>query len=68
MTDEPDKDAGLKLALEAAGSGKALAAALGISQAAVSQWTRIPVDRVVQVETITKVKREHLRPDIFKAA
>lgn len=46
----------------------ALSRKLGLSRAAVSQWTRVPVDRLADVERITGVPREALRPDIFAAA
>lgn len=43
----------------------ALAEELGISRAAVSQWPRVPPDRVLEVERITGVPKEELRPDIY---
>lgn len=61
----PAKDEGLRLALEATGTAKALAAQLGISQSAVSQWRRIPAERVIEIEAITKVDRTKLRPDLY---
>jgi DNA-binding transcriptional regulator YdaS (Cro superfamily) len=57
-------DKGLKLAIEAAGSGRRLAAKLGLSQQAVQQWRRIPAERVIEVERITLVPRERFRPDL----
>ena len=39
--------------------------ALGLSRGAVSQWEQIPIDRVAQVEKLTGVPREILRPDFF---
>lgn len=41
-----------------------LAASLGITQAAVSMWTRVPAERLPDVERITGIPRHHLRPDI----
>ena len=55
-------DKGLKLAIEAAGSGRRLAAKLGVSQQAVQQWRRIPAERVIEIERLTMVPRERLRP------
>jgi hypothetical protein len=52
-------DKGLKLAIEAAGSARRLAAKL-----AVQQWERIPAERVIEVERLTLVPRERLRPDL----
>jgi DNA-binding transcriptional regulator YdaS (Cro superfamily) len=53
------------------GTQRALAAALGTTQAAVSQWVRrgrpIPVRHIVEIERVTggRVRREQLRPDLF---
>ena len=58
-------DSGLKAALEAAGSMRALARALGISHQAVIQWTRIPTERIIEVERVTGVDRKRLRPDLY---
>ncbi len=58
---------GLQLAINAVGGYKNdLASALGISRAAVSQWYQIPLTRVLQVERVTGVRRELLRPDLFQ--
>jgi len=43
----------------------AFSKALGLSRSAVSQWTRVPLERVAQVEQLTGVPRADLRPDIF---
>jgi DNA-binding transcriptional regulator YdaS (Cro superfamily) len=43
-----------------------LAAGLGITHSAVLQWDRVPADRVVDVERITGVPREKLRPDLYR--
>jgi TorA maturation chaperone TorD len=59
------RDAGLKLAIEAAGGVGALARGLGIRQPSVSSWVKIPADRVVAIESVTGVRREHLRPDLY---
>lgn len=42
-----------------------LAASLGISVQAVSQWRRVPGARVLEVERITGVSRYEIRPDIY---
>lgn len=44
-----------------------LANALGITPGAVSQWDRVPADRVAEVEIITGISRSLLRPDIFNS-
>lgn len=62
------REDGVKLAIDAVGGVAALARGLGISQPSVSAWRRIPADRVVAVESLTGVKREQLRPDLFASA
>lgn len=59
------RDTGLDKAIDAAGGVRALARALGVSQPAVSNWKRVPADRVVAVESVTGIARAHLRPDLF---
>ena len=46
----------------------ALSEKLGLSRAAVSQWKRVPIERVADVERVTGIPREALRPDIFVRA
>jgi DNA-binding transcriptional regulator YdaS (Cro superfamily) len=45
-----------------------LARKLGITQAAVSQWKKIPLARAIQIEALTKGKitRQEMRPDFWK--
>lgn len=62
------RDEGLDLAIDAAGGIGALARALGISQPSVSNWNRIPAERVLAVETVTGVPRGRLRPDLYPDA
>lgn len=45
-----------------------LAKRLGISAQAISQWRRVPVERVLEVERLTGVSRHELRPDIYPLA
>jgi DNA-binding transcriptional regulator YdaS (Cro superfamily) len=59
------KEASLIKSIKAAGGSSALAAVLGISQEAVSQWRRVPVARVLDVERVTGISRHDLRPDIY---
>ncbi|AJY47058.1 MULTISPECIES: transcriptional regulator [Martelella] len=57
-----------KLAKQKAGGPVALAKAIGgVSPQAVSQWKRVPVGRVLELERIVGISRHHLRPDIFGA-
>lgn len=58
-------DAGLDEAIRAAGGVTELARRVGISQPSVSNWSRVPADRVVAVEAATGVDRAVLRPDLY---
>jgi len=42
-----------------------LSTQLGLSRGAVSQWEKVPLDRVAAVSKLTGIPREDLRPDIF---
>ena len=59
------REDGLQQAIQAAGGIGALARALGVSQPAVSNWQKIPAERVLSVEAITGVARSMLRPDLY---
>jgi DNA-binding transcriptional regulator YdaS (Cro superfamily) len=61
------KDEGLKLAIEAVGNAETLAGKLNITPQAVSQWKKVPLARVFQVERETGVSRHKLRSDFFGA-
>jgi TorA maturation chaperone TorD len=60
------RDPGLDEAIRAAGGVGALARKIGISQPSVSNWSRIPAERVLSVEAATGVSRDTLRPDLFE--
>jgi TorA maturation chaperone TorD len=60
------RDPGLDEAIRAAGGVGALARKIGISQPSVSNWSRIPAERVLSVEAATGVSRGALRPDLFE--
>jgi DNA-binding transcriptional regulator YdaS (Cro superfamily) len=65
----------LSRAIEIVGGPTAMGRLLGISSQAVSQWERVPVPRVIEVERATldpqtqqpRVTRHELRPDIYPA-
>jgi TorA maturation chaperone TorD/DNA-binding transcriptional regulator YdaS (Cro superfamily) len=59
------RDAGLQQAIRAAGGVSELARRIGISQPSVSNWDRIPAERVLAVEAATGVARAVLRPDLY---
>ena len=61
------REGGLQHAIDAAGGVSALARALGLSQPTVSNWRRIPSERVLAVEEATGVSRSTLRPDLYPA-
>jgi len=59
------RDRGLAEAIRAAGGVGALARKIGIAQPSVSNWSRIPAERVIAVEDATGVHRTVLRPDLY---
>ena len=59
------RDAGLEQAIKAAGGVASLARGIGIAQPSVSAWSRIPAERVLAVEALTRVHRYILRPDLY---
>jgi TorA maturation chaperone TorD len=59
------REPGLSEAIRAAGGVSELARQIGISQPSVSNWIRIPAERVVSVEAATGVDRTVLRPDLY---
>ena len=59
------RDPGLSEAIRAAGGVGELARQIGISQPSVSNWSRVPAERVVSVEAVTGVDRGVLRPDLY---
>jgi TorA maturation chaperone TorD len=62
------RDSGLTEAIKAAGGVTELARRIGISQPSVTNWDRVPADRVVAVEQATGVMRMRLRPDLYGEA
>lgn len=62
------RDPGLSEAIRVAGGVTELARQIGISQPSVSNWNRVPAERVVSVETTTGVDRAVLRPDLYGSA
>jgi len=63
LTDQEIK----RRAIELAGGRQALADALGITPQAITQWPRIPAERLGDVSRATKhqMTPQQLRPDIF---
>lgn len=52
-------------AIDLAGGPAALAAKLDITPQAISQWKRVPAERVIAVEAASGVSRHDLRPDLY---
>ncbi len=61
------RDSGLSEAIRAAGGVSELARQIGISQPSVSNWLRVPAERVLAVESATGIGRAVLRPDLYGA-
>ncbi|HEV3371954.1 MAG TPA: molecular chaperone TorD family protein [Xanthobacteraceae bacterium] len=59
------RDMGLDEAIRAVGGVRALARKIGISQPAISNWPRVPAERVLSVEAASGIDRAILRPDLF---
>src|SRR3974377_1026552 len=57
-------DRGLQEAIRAVVGFTQLARRIGISQPSVSNWTRVPAERVLQVENASGIARAVLRPDL----
>jgi TorA maturation chaperone TorD len=62
------RDQGLQKAINAVGGVAALARRIGIAQPSVSNWTKVPADRLATIEQATGIPRAELRPDLFDAA
>ena len=62
------RDPGLEEAVRAAGGVSELARQIGISQPSVSNWNRVPAERVLIVEAATGVDRKILRPDLYQSS
>jgi DNA-binding transcriptional regulator YdaS (Cro superfamily) len=61
------RDRPLQMALKRAGGVRPLARALGISHTAILMWRRVPYERLLEVEKITQIPREELRPELYRS-
>jgi DNA-binding transcriptional regulator YdaS (Cro superfamily) len=59
------RDDGIALAIKKAGGVRALARMLGVAHQALMGWRRIPASRILQIEMLTGIPREKLRPDLY---
>ena|SRR5436190_2354286 len=62
------RDPGLSEAIQAVGGVSELARRIGISQPSVSNWDKVPAERVLAVEAATGIARVRLRPDLYREA
>jgi len=60
------RDPGLSEAIQAVGGVSELARRVGIAQPSVSNWEKVPAERVLAVEAATGVARVRLRPDLYR--
>lgn len=66
MLSMPAMNEALEKAKATAGGNAALAKLIGgLTPQAISQWRRVPVERVLEVEKATGIPRHELRPDIY---
>ena len=60
----------IKDALERGGGISVIARTMGLSDEAVRLWRargKVPAERVVELEQLTGVPREQLRPDLYRS-
>ena len=60
-----EREGGLLLAIEKAGSITELAAELGVSISAVSQWDKVPIRHCEMISVLYRISAKRLRPDVF---
>lgn len=58
-------DKALQKAIIEAGGLRPLARAIGVAPQSISNWRRVPAERVIAVENATGLHRSTLRPDIY---
>ena len=62
------REQGLSEAIRTVGGVSELARRIGIAQPPVSNWQRVPAERVLAVEAATGIGRDVLRPDLYADA
>lgn len=53
---------------EERGRRNKLAEGLAISPSAISMWKRVPAERVLDIEALTGISKETLRPDLYRTS
>lgn len=65
MTDQPHPNPGIAKAARAVGTVAELARKVGVTRSAIHQWPRVPAERVLEIERLTGISRNELRPDLY---
>jgi len=58
-------DKELQAVITVMGGRVELARSLGLEYRSVLDWRRVPVERLIQIERITGIPRQRLRPDLY---
>lgn len=56
----------MRKVIKAAGGATKFAAALGTGRSVIYLWKQVPAERLIEIERITGVPRDKLRPDLFR--
>ena len=59
-------DSGLAKAIKASGGIGRFARKVELSTQAIYNWKRVPAERVVEIEAISGIAREIMRPDLYR--
>ena len=57
---------GLQKAIKKVGSQRKLALGLGITPQSLTKWHTIPSRHIINIERLTGIPREELRPDLYR--
>jgi DNA-binding transcriptional regulator YdaS (Cro superfamily) len=60
------KNPGLAAAVKTAGGVRSLGRALNIAHSSILTWKQIPARHILQIEKLTGIPRERLRPDLYR--
>jgi DNA-binding transcriptional regulator YdaS (Cro superfamily) len=56
---------GINLLRERRGLLSDVARGLGLTRAAVTRWAKVPAEHLIEIERISGIPREALRPDLY---